>query len=1211
MEHFYFLNGKGRTNILSAILFFVLLIPLSNTAFAAPPMITSQPANATLCAGGNTTFSVTASGATAYQWQVNTGAGFVNISNAAPYSGVITATLTITGATASMNGYQYRVVVTGTPQTRNSENATLTVNTAPAITSHPSNRYVCVGQATSFVVSATGAGLTYQWQLNTGSGFNNLSNTGVYSGVNTATLNISAAGTSMSDYQYRVIVSGTCAPAATSNAAALHVSNIAVVTSKTDVSCNGGNDGTAMASASGGIGQYSFSWSNSGTGANTINLSAQTYTVTVTDSIGCMGVDMVTVFQPNTLVISGVITNVFCNGDSTGAINITATEGTAPYTYSWNSGATAEDRQGLTAGTYMVRVTDDNGCQATNTFTVTESPALLVTASVTAITCNGDSTGAIDVSVSGGIPGYSFSWDNGATTEDLTGLTAGGYVLTVTDSKSCMVTERISVEEPAALMITAGFSSIMCNGDSTGIDITVAGGVGPYSFGWSTGATTEDLSGLTAGTYIITAMDSNSCTVSDTIMITQPAELLILAIERNAACYGDSSGAISITVTGGAEPYSYSWNTGATTKDLTDIAAGTYIVTVTDNNNCTISDTIMITQPAGVQVSSLVTNVTCNGDSSGAIDISVTGGIGPFSYSWNTGATTEDLTGIPAGAYVITVTDSNNCMSNHQISITQPAALTIAASITNPGCNGNSTGSIDVTATGGVEPYSFSWNTGATTEDLNAITADGYILTVTDSNNCAMMDTFILSQPVPLVLSAAVTNATCNGNLGSIDVTAGGGTGPYSFSWSSGESTEDISGVPAGQYIIAVSDSNNCMISDTFMITQPGGLMIAASITNVMCHGDSTGSVNVTVTGGTAPYSFVWSNGSTNEDLAGLSAGAYIVMVTDSSGCMAADTFSVSQPATLELSAAITNNSCYTASAGAVDLTISGGSAPYSCTWSNGSTSEDISGLMAGTYNVLVSDSNHCMIADTFIITQPTVPVVNVAVLNVTCYGDSTGGIDITVTGSLTDLTFTWSNGDTLEDIINVPAGTYIVTVSDSLGCSLSDTIVITQPALPAQSLAPDTVCFNADPFALMGSPAGGFYNGPGISGTLFNPYESGPGIHVIAYVYTDTICGNQVAIYDTINVVICNGIDPVSQNVSFSISPNPADEAFSIQLTDTAQDHAAVRILTVDGKLVYSSNIQVEKEGSRIDVSSLPPGLYMVQVLQGEKVFNQKVVIR
>ncbi|WP_199732263.1 beta strand repeat-containing protein, partial [Flavobacterium macacae] len=339
-----------------------------------------------------------------------------------------------------------------------------TAGALPVFTANPPNRTICLGNNTTFAAAASNA-TSHQWQENSGSGFANLSNGGVYSGAATATLTITGATAGMNGYTYRLVATGT-GGSANSNAATLTVSNPTVTAgSQTNVSCFGGSNGSATVTASGGIAPYTYSWSPSGgTGASATGLTAGTYTVTITDNIGCTTTRNFTVTQPASAV-SGTtaVTNVACSSGTNGAINLTPSGGTGPYTFNWGGGITSEDRTALAAGTYSVTITDANGCTATVAgITVTQPVnAITATASQINVSCNGGSNGTASVAASGGTGPYTYLWSpSGGTAATASGLSAGTYMVTITDANSCTTIRNFTITQPAALTATTAQTNV-------------------------------------------------------------------------------------------------------------------------------------------------------------------------------------------------------------------------------------------------------------------------------------------------------------------------------------------------------------------------------------------------------------------------------------------------------------------------------------------------------------------------------------------------------------------------------------------------------------------------------------------------------------------------------------------------------------------------------------------------------------------------------
>jgi large repetitive protein len=376
-------------------------------------------------------------------------------------------------------------------------------------------------------------------------------------------------------------------------------------------------------------------------------------------------------------------------------------------------------------------------------------------------------------------------------------------------------------------------------------------------------------------------------------------------------------------------------------------------------------------------------------------------------------------------------------------------------------CHGAATGEVDLTATGGTAPYSYTWSNGATTQDIINLIAGTYTVIVTDDNGCVDSLSATITEPAaPLALTATTVDVLCHGAAtGEVDLTATGGTAPYSYTWSNGATTQDIINLIAGTYTVIVTDDNGCVDSLSATITEPAApLALTATTVDVLCHGAATGEVDLTATGGTAPYSYTWSNGATTQDIINLIAGTYTVIVTDDNGCVDSLSATITEPAApLALTATTVDVLCHGAATGEVDLTATGGTAPYTFAWSNGATTEDIINLIAGTYTVIVTDDNGCVDSLSATITEPAAPLaLNATTVDVLCHGAATGEVDLTATGGTAPYSYAWSNAATSQDIINLIAGTYSVIVTDDNGCidSLSATII--EPAMLTLSAVPD-----------------------------------------------------------------------------------------------------------------------------------------------------------
>lgn len=944
---------------------------------------------------------------------------------------------------------------------------TFTIGTATSlVVSHTQTNVLCKGDATGaidFTVSGGTMPYSYSWS----------------NGETTEDISGLAAGS------YSVVV--TDANGCTTGASFFITepfSNLyASVIGYTHVSCNGGNDGTADIYVVGGTLPYSYQWSNGSQVQDPTNLMAGVNSVTITDANGCQEFLSVTITQPTALT-SGVVStsNVDCNGGTDGSINISVSGGTTPYTYAWTSNdplfsASTQDLSGIGAGVYDVVITDDNGCtNAISGITITEPTAVTAVASGVNVNCFGDATGSVSVVASGGTPPYSYLWNTGATTSSLSGLVSGGsYSVVVTDDNGCSVTSNVVTITGPSSPLSAALVSVQdvytCFGDNSGyIDISVTGGTQPYSFAWSNGATAQNPQDLFAGGYQVTVTDANGCTTFiKGLVVDQPSQLMAtIAKATNVDCNGATTGSIDLAPSGGTAPYTYSWSNGAVTQDLSNLAAGTYSVVVTDANGCTASSTVVITEPAALSVTiDATTNVSCNSGTNGMIMSTVAGGTMPYTITWSDGVSgIEDRTGLSAGTYIVNVTDACGVTVSASATLTEPALLTATTVATDVNCFGASNGAVDVTVTGGTMPYQYNWGGGITSEDRTNLAPGTYTVIITDANGCSTTASAVVNGPAsPISVSASVTDVLCFGDAtGAIDITVTGGTAPYSFSWSNGDNTEDLSNIPAGSYTGTVTDAAGCTFTATVTVAGPASALSASAVsTDVLCNGASTGMIDLTVTGGTAPYTYNWSNGAATQDLMNVPAGSYTGTVTDANGCVASATIVITEPATgISVSnAVVTNVSCNGGTDGAVDITVTGGTPPYSYSWSNGAISQDLNNVPAGVYSGVITDANGCSFTASVTVGQPAALAASTTVTNVNCFGDATGTVDLSITGGTAPYTYAWSNGANTEDLLNVVAGTYNVVVTDANGCTVNASATITQNSAIATSIVQGNVdCF-------------------------------------------------------------------------------------------------------------------------------------------------------
>ncbi len=723
-------------------------------------------------------------------------------------------------------------------------------------------------------------------------------------------------------------------------------------------------------------------------------------------------------------------------------------------------------------------------------------------------------------------------------------------------------------------------TNISCNGGSDGkvtVAVTPGSGQPPYLYSLDGGAfvVSGSFAGISLGNHIVTIRDANLCTFEVPFVITQPSvPLASSASVTNVSCFGASTGTVNLTVTGGTAPYTFLWNNGAVTEDLTNVTAGVYAVTVTDANLCTTSSAATVAQPtAALSGTAAVTNVACYGGSTGAVNLTVSGGTMPYTFLWSNGSVTEDLVNVAAGVYSVTITDANACTTTASATVAQPAAaLNGTTAVTNVACFGNATGVVNLTVTGGTAPYTYFWSNGAVTEDLTNITAGVYTVTITDVNSCTTVASGTVTQPAAALSgTTSVINVACfGGATGSVNLTVTGGTTPYSFLWSNSAVTEDLVNVAVGVYTVTITDANSCTTVASGTVTQPAAALNGTTaVTNVACYGNSTGAVNLTVTGGTAPYSYLWSSGAVTEDLINVAAGVYTVTITDANSCTTIATGTVTQPAAaLNGTTAVTNVTCYGYSNGAVNLTVTGGTSPYTFLWSNGALTEDLTGVAAGVYTVTITDANSCKTTASGTVSQPPLLIATAGNNGPLCVNTA---LNLYAgPNGMTSYSWTGPNGFTSSaqnPVVSLNAtlsmaGIYSLLITDSNGCTASTTTSVTIIDNNTISLSSgagtsdQTICINtpltnitfsttiATGATFSGLPAGvtGVWasNVVTISGT---PTESG------VFNYSVTLTGGCGTIPPATGTITVNAF-PVS--VSIAADANPVCEGTMVTLTAT-----------------------------------------------------------
>ena len=526
--------------------------------------------------------------------------------------------------------------------------------------------------------------------------------------------------------------------------------------------------------------------------------------------------------------------------------------------------------------------------------------------SITNPVCFNTSTGSATISVSGGTNTYVYNIGTGAQTQNtFSNLSAGNYVLTITDTENCSLVRSFTITNPSNLILAlANRTNVSCFGGANG-SLTLNGfnGQTPYTYNIGTGAQTQNtFSNLSASLYSVTLTDNNNCTVSQNFSISQPSALAVgINTQTNLSCYQSNDGVLIFTPTGGQTPYRYNIGAGVQNSNyFGGLSAGGYVLTITDNNNCTITRSVTLTEPAILSVSSVsVSNLLCFGTNAGAASINLIGGTTPYRFDIGTGSQTQNtFSNLSANGYIATISDFNNCTITQPFTVSSPSLLSLHLdSIKSARCANTCTGYLQTSVSGGVSPYSFEWSNTTFNPTLTNLCAGAYSVTLTDVNGCQTKDTFEISSPPPLQVTTLADTIFCPEDTTSVlQLQISGGVLPYSILWDTSSILWNTSSVPVyisfihkNTFSVLVNDSFGCEYTTSGLWVRTPVLQVFFSILQDTSSTHKILSSNMS--GGTPPYQYLWSNGSTQSFVPNLTNGWYYVTITDAKGCILTDSF--------------------------------------------------------------------------------------------------------------------------------------------------------------------------------------------------------------------------------------------------------------------------------------------------------------------------------
>ncbi|MFK8044515.1 MAG: T9SS type B sorting domain-containing protein [Crocinitomicaceae bacterium] len=955
-----------------------------------------------------------------------------------------------------------------------------------------------------------------------------------------------------------------------------------------------------------------------------------TFTVNYTDGTTSY-TDQVTVVVDNLDIDVFTVTPSSCYGAGDASASITLLNGQAPISFDLSGPTSATNSTGtftgLTAGLYVLTVTDDDGCTLVENFVMPQGPSCC-TVSATGVdpTCNGFTNGSIQATPSGGIPSYTYQWYDlsntpiaGQVYQSIGNIGAGTYIIEVTDASGCVSRDTVELIEPLALSGTLTTTQLNCFGVcDASIDMTnTSGGTVPYEYALNNNnyGSTSLFDNLCQGNYTYKVRDANGCELSITEAILQPTNLIVSTTSNTNEICSQVNGEFEVQASGGIGPYTY--DNGVTTNStgiFTGLAAGLYPVIVTDMNGCTKNiDITVVNTPAPNPVVDYQQDVACAGGQNGAVvvAISISTGTAPFTYDLDmTGPVPTNTFNVNQGLHTIDVLDANNCGGSVSFTIGQPLSLAFTTVKTDAICNAACNGTITVSASGGTPPYQYSKNSGTSYQNSNVLTglcAGNVDVVVKDANGCFANANITINEPTAMSSSNTSVDPTCfNGCDGSISFgLTTGGIAPYEYSINNGGSFQTspfFTNLCAGTHDIITRDDNNCeFLIPNVVLNNPLQIQFNDILEVGSNCGFANGGFEVQAINGTAPYDYsldpTFATTQPSGSFLTLPSGLYTVYVEDDNGCIDSTSEDVSDLEIVTNLDSTRNVTCYGGTDGGVFVNVLVGLAPYEFTLDSvyfqttgtfdGAIDPSVQ-LAAGTHFVIIHDSGNCSDYYEFTITEPDSITYNIAQVNTSCLTSTDGEITFNNVngGDGGPYMYSIDNGLNFQPgnvYTGLAAGTYNTIVQDGNGCLGAMTVEIIQPTKIEISINPtDLVCHGDNSGILVLSAIGGAGGYNYDIGTANN--TSGIHLNLAAGLYNISVTDANGCIEDTTYTLT----EPDTLGVALAVTDNIC----------FADCNGIIDVTAVGGTLpyLYSANAGVNQQASSI-LSNLCSALHTVEV--------------
>ena len=827
-----------------------------------------------------------------------------------------------------------------------------------------------------------------------------------------------------------------------------------------------------------------------------------------------------------------------------------------------------------------------------------KTPQLTVDLGAPITVCEGE-TVTIDASLNN--CDCSYTWSDGVegAIRDFTAFTSETLSLSVSDEIGNIASDniRITVNPKPSFELVA--TNVSCADGMDGkIDAVVLDESTSLTFAWSenNNSNEDELEGLAEGMYSLTVTNENNCSSNESIIISQPDALEANATIIDVVCE-NPQGEILLEVNGGTGPYEYLWSNDESTSNLLGVSAGTYRVSVTDTNGCSLVESYIIeSHDIDVELDFDITENTCSGFSEASISILNSDEISAF--EWSTGESSSSISNLETGEYTLNYITNEGCSGEQKFIITEPEPLSVESDVTNNICNDAREGSISINITGGTGPYILAWVNGENTTSIDGLPAGNYSVTINDDNGCALVIEEVVTAPEPIILEETdIEHVLCTGeNQGSITIEVAGGIGALEYTWSTGGTTPSITDLSAGAYTVTVVDEADCINIFDFTIEGAEELPeIDIEQTEPLCFGGNDGHIILSEHDNIA---YFWPDGFIGNERNDLAAGEYEIIVGNDFGCTKTMTIILDQPTELDMSFNLEHISCFGISDGIISVNTFGGTTPYSLNIEDSASQifglsgdQILTDLSAGLYFINLEDANGCVLGLPLVLQEPDPLSIESTIIDVSCFGEMDGQIATEVTGGTGEYTYFWGGNMTTSTLSDLGAGIFQVEVTDENNCSETEIFQVNEPSsievIPALT-APGS-SNNDGRISLLLSGGEAPYTvswSNGEEGTLIENLSGGTYEYTIIDASNCSLTGSITLESPTSTF----GKNPISE---VSIFPNPTNRDLFVQTEIDYQD-LQMNMHNALGQVVHQRFFETFTRGThRISVSQLPSGIY------------------